>query len=301
MKKWIINICMIVFVGNLQILIAQERVSSIRETLLNPHAEKVLVVAHRGDWRNAPENSLAAIESAIKMKVDIVELDVKRTKDGQLILMHDQSLERTTTGKGKVSDWMLDSIKTLKLKDGCGIKTKHTVPTLEEAMLVAKGKIMVNLDHAYSFFDEVYEVLQKTGTTSQVIMKGSKPVEIVKKEFGKYLNEVFYMPVVNLDKKDAQKEVENYLNRLHPIAFELVYRKADNPLPVKMKKILQGKSLIWYNTLWDTLAGGYDDDLALENPDKSYGYLINELGTRILQTDRPAYMLEYLKNKGLHD
>lgn len=132
-------------------------------------------------------------------------------------------------------------------------------------------------------------------------MKGSKPVEIVKKEFGKYLDEVLYMPIVNLDKKYAQKEVENYLNRLQPIAFELVYRKVDNPLPVKMKKILQGKSLIWYNTLWNTLAGGYDDDLALENPDKSYGYLINVLGARILQTDRPAYMLEYLKNKGLHD
>ena len=49
MKKWMINFCMIVIVGNLQILAAQERVSSIRETLLNPHAEKVLVVAHRGD------------------------------------------------------------------------------------------------------------------------------------------------------------------------------------------------------------------------------------------------------------
>ena len=301
MKKWIICLCVATLWGSSQILSAQDRIKSIRETLLNPRSEKVLVVSHRGDWRNAPENSLAAIENVIKMKVDVVELDVKRTKDGQLILMHDETLDRTTTGKGKVSDWMMDSIKTLKLRNGCRAKTKHQVPTLEEAMLVAKGRIMVNLDQAYSFFDEVYAILEKTGTANQVIMKGGKSVEVVKKEFGKYLDKVLYMPVINLDKKHAKEEVQNYLDQLQPMAFELVYTKVDNPLPLQMKKTLQGKSLIWYNTLWDTLAGGYDDDLALDDPDKSYGYLINELGARVLQTDRPAYLLEYLRTKGRHD
>ena len=70
-------------------LCAQDRVSQIREKLLNRDQSSVIVASHRGDWRNFPENSLAAIDNAIKMGVDIVELDVQRTKDGQLILMHD--------------------------------------------------------------------------------------------------------------------------------------------------------------------------------------------------------------------
>lgn len=82
-----------------------------------------------------------------------MELDVQKTKDGQLILMHDKTLDRTTTGKGKVAEWTLDSIRTLYLKNGAALKTKHRVPTLEEALWVAKGRVMVNLDKAYPIFD----------------------------------------------------------------------------------------------------------------------------------------------------
>ena len=60
---------------------------------------------------------------------------------------------------------------------------------------------------------------------------------------------------------------------------------------------MAGKSHIWYNTLWDTHAGGHDDDCSLLNKDKGYGYLINNLGATILQTDRPAYLIDYLKHK----
>lgn len=67
---------------------AQERAAQIREKLLNRNLHSVIVVSHRADWRNFPENSLEAIESAIRMGVDVVELDLQRTKDGKLILMH---------------------------------------------------------------------------------------------------------------------------------------------------------------------------------------------------------------------
>ena len=69
---------------------AAQRAAAVRKALQNPKYKKVLVVAHRGNWRSsAPENSLAAIDSAIQMKIDIVELDVWKTKDGKLVLMHD--------------------------------------------------------------------------------------------------------------------------------------------------------------------------------------------------------------------
>lgn len=277
---------------------AQSRVDSILTKLRNPDLQEVLVVAHRGDWRNFPENSIAAIESAIKMGVDIAELDVQRTKDGHLILMHDATLDRTTTGKGRVDEWTLDSIRTLKLKNGCAIRTKHDVPTLEEALMYAKGKILINLDKADRYFDEVYFLLEKTNTANQIIMKGQRSPEEVQKHFGKYLDKVIYMPVVNLERESAVDKMDDFLNSLKPIAFELLFANPNNPVPQQMKQKLAGKSLIWYNTLWDTLAGGCDDDLALEDPDKAYGYLVETLGARIIQTDRPKMLIDYLIKKG---
>ena len=261
----------------------------------------VIVVAHRGDWRNFPENSLEAIDNAIKMGVDIVELDVKKTKDGELILMHDRTLDRTTTGKGLVSENTLSDIRKLNLRNGCNIRTIHKVPTLEEALLHAKGKIMINLDQADLYFDQIYELMKKTGTTKQIIMKGRRPVAEVKKQFGDYLEDVIYMPIVDLDASGAEKHIEAFIKDMSPVAFELLFVKDTNLLPKKIATTLNGRSLIWYNTVWDTMAGGHDDDMSLQNPDSGYGYLIDTLGCRIIQTDRPAYLLDYLRKRKLHD
>lgn len=282
-------------------LYAADRVDKIRERILSRDQKTVIVAAHRGDWRNFPENSLEGIDNAIKMGVDIVELDVKRTKDSILIIMHDKTLNRTTNGKGRISDVTMDSISKLRLLNGCAIRTISKVPTLEQALLHAKGKIMVNLDQADSYFDQVYDIIKKTGTTKQIIMKGSKPIEDVKKDFGKYLNSVIYMPIVNLDKKGAQEQIEKFVTEINSVAFELLFVKDTNPLPFEIKSILAGRSLIWYNTLWDTMAGGHDDDMSLSDPNKGYGYLIDTLGARMIQTDRPQYLLNYLRSRGLHE
>lgn len=285
----------LIAVGCLAGISAQNRVEQIRKKLLSPDSTSVIVVAHRADWRFAPENSLAAIENSIRQGADVVELDVQKTKDGQLILMHDKTLDRTTTGKGKIAEWTLDSIRTLYLKNGAALKTKHRVPTLEEALLTAKGRVMVNLDKAYPIFDEIFPVLEKTGTVGQIIMKGSKPVAEVKKDLGKYLDRIIYMPIVNLDKPGAMQQIDDFMKELHPVAFELLFESDTCRLPKQVKAKLEGKSKIWYNTLWDTMAGGHDDDMSLENPDKGYGYLIDTLGATIIQTDRTAYLLEYLQ------
>ena len=91
------------------------------------------------------------------------------------------------------------------------------------------------------------------------------------------------------------------MKALRPAAIEIIYSDPKNPLPPKIKQFLFKKSLIWYNTLWGSLAGNHDDNLALTDPEKSYGYLIEQLGARILQTDQPAYLLDYLRKKGWHN
>ena len=263
-------------------VMAQNRIERIREKLQNCDQTSVIVASHRGDWRNFPENSLEAIESAIQMGVDIIEIDLQRTKDGELILMHDATLNRTSTGAGAIADTTLAYIQTLKLRNGCNIRTKHKVPTLREALLV-------------------YELLIETGTTKQIVMKGNKSAEEVKALYGNYLKDVIYMPIVDLDNENAEVQIEMFISDMHPVAFELLFREDSNPLPIKLKDSLKGRTLIWYNTLWDTMAGGHDDDASLADFDSGYGHLIDKLGARIIQTDRPQFLLDYLRSRNLHE
>ncbi len=278
----------------------ENRADSIRERILSREPGFVLVVAHRGDWRYAPENSIAAIEHSISVGVDIVELDLQMTRDSVLILMHDATLNRTTTGKGRVCDWTMDSIRTLKLKNGCGIRTKHQVPTLEEALLAAKGRVLLNLDKADRYFGLIVPILERTGMSRHIIMKGGRPADEVLADYGDMLGEIIYMPVVNIELPGAEALIEGFLSAMKPAAYEIVYA-GDDGLARRTRSRLDGEALIWYNTLWDSLCGGHDDDLSLEDPDAAFGYLIDELGADIIQTDRAEHLLKYLRDKGLHD
>lgn len=271
------------------------RSEQIRADLLNPDCQRVLVASHRADWRGWPENSIPAIESAIAMGVDIVELDLQCTADSQLIIMHDSKLNRTTTGKGLVAEMTLDSIRTFRLKNGVNIRTRHEIPTLREVLLLCKGRVLINLDKADRYFDLVVPLLQETGTTRQIIMKGRKPADEVRALYGQYLNEVIYMPVVDMNDSASVETFSAHLAS-NPCAFELCWRTDDGYVR-EASKMAKGKALLWVNCLWDTLCGGHEDDQAMLDPDAHYGYLIDSLGFRIIQTDRPEYLINYLQSK----
>ena len=80
-----------------QLAVAQNRIAEIRENLLGNHPDKILVVSHRADWRNAPENSLQGIQNCIDMGVDMVEIDLKRTNDLQKNQIKDLKTELRKT------------------------------------------------------------------------------------------------------------------------------------------------------------------------------------------------------------
>lgn len=110
-----------------QMVSSTKKVDALLKTLNTPMSKNVMVIAHRGDWRSAPENSIQAIKNVIEMGVDMVEIDIQKTKDGELVLMHDTKLDRTTTGKGKVSDYTLEEIKKMYLQRcGCTNITWNT-------------------------------------------------------------------------------------------------------------------------------------------------------------------------------
>ncbi len=277
-----------------------KKIKAIINHLNNPSDKYVLVTAHRGDWRNAPENSIQAIKNCIEMGVDIVEIDVRMTKDSVLVLMHDKTLDRTTTGEGSVSDWTLDSLQTINLKNGCGVATHHKIPTLEEAMQVIHGKILVNLDKCSDYMDKAFEVIENTGTLDQVIFKGKKDLDAVNEQYGNLLDKIIYMPIIRKSTPYLEAHVDDFLTEYHPVAFEVIYSTDDSPMFDVIETIKENDCRVWVNTLWESLCGEHDDDRAVNDPDGSWGWVI-EHGANIIQTDRPALLLEYLRKNGLHD
>ena len=269
--------------------------------VLNPKSQRVLVTAHRGDWRNTPENSIQALKNCIAMGVDIMELDLKKTKDGHLVIMHDQTIDRTTTGKGDVSDYTLAEIKTFFLRSGSGHPTKHHVPTFIEILAIAKDKIIIDVDKGYDYYPQVIKELREQGMIGQAIVnvKGSTPLSQIEQEVGKIEEDITIMPIVDMKRADASEIIASY--KPHQKTIIQANFSTDTLSVLKNIASLRTNYGLWINSLWPEQNGGHDDDLAVEEnkKDESWGWLISRKAN-LIQTDRPKELIEYLRAKKLH-
>jgi glycerophosphoryl diester phosphodiesterase len=129
------------------------------------------ISGHRGGLNKGfPENSIEAFENTLRHTPATFEIDPRLTKDGAIVLMHDATLERTTTGKGKVSDYTLAELKKLHLKDVEGTVTPYRIPTLEEAIRWAKGKTVLILDWKDVPFERTAKVIKDMHAESHVMV-----------------------------------------------------------------------------------------------------------------------------------
>ncbi|QJD79779.1 glycerophosphodiester phosphodiesterase family protein [Spirosoma rhododendri] len=283
--------------------LAQTRpVDPIIRQLHDPNSKQVLVVAHRGDWRSNPENSVRAIESAIAMGVDVVEIDLKKTKDGVLILMHDETIDRTTSGHGKPADYTWAELQKLTLKNEHGGPTRQRIPTFEQCMNTAKNRVMINIDKGYDYYKDTYDVLVKTGTVDHAIIKSYKTYEEVKAENGDLLGgKLAYMPIINMAKANAKASIQSYETNLKPVAYELNFSSDSALVNSNYQIIPQTGSKLWFNSLWASQDAGHDDERSVEEsqPNDGWGWLIAH-GATMIQTDRPAELIAYLRQRKLH-
>ena len=278
-------------------------VEKILHRLKNPVDAYVLVVSHRGDWRYAPENSLQAIQRCIDLGVDIVEIDVRLTKDGHLVAMHDLTVDRTTNGTGPVSNLTLEEIKQLRLKNACGVRgSQLQVPTLEEIMLLAKGRIMVNLDKTEGkTVREAYDVLKVTETIDHAIFKGNDSYAVMREKYGSLLDSIIYMPKLWSENADVKNYLANYEGTLDPFMYETLFHSESAETFKLIPQLRKQGDTFLAVALWDDLVAGHTDEMALvEGPESAWGWLIKR-GANAIMTDRPKELIEYLQNEGLHE
>lgn len=107
----------------------------------------IVVSGHRGGMVTGyPENCIESFEKTLTMMPSFFEIDPRLTKDSVIVLMHDATIDRTTTGKGKVSDYTYAELQQFFLKDREGNVTPYKIPTLEECIAWSRGKTILNLD-----------------------------------------------------------------------------------------------------------------------------------------------------------
>lgn len=278
--------------------------SKAYELLHSANKDYILVAAHRGEWTLAPENSIPALEYSIQFGVDIMETDVRLTKDGQIVIMHDYTVDRTTNGTGKVSDLTLAEIKKLKLRNNSGGMTDLEVPTLEEYIKIAKGKIILYLDKAgYDLpnhqkghlIKKLIETVKKHDYLQETMLVLDMPYSQAKAILGNDLEKINYVPVIEESISNLNSYVDEYLTKLKPVAFQFRIADINSESYKQLDKILKSSSKAFVAATWKNHTAGHDDLVSiLERPSKGWGWIV-EKGFTILETNYPRDLIKYLE------
>jgi len=241
-----------------------------------PEDDQVYVIAHRGAHLGIPENSIAAYEEAIRLGCDFIEIDVRTTKDGQLISMHNASIDQYVTGNtGKVKDLTLTEIRKLDIGEKVGAKWRGTlIPTLEEILQVSKGKIKIYLDLKDADPTEIISMLKKYRVEDQVVWYISgflhKTIMEVKQECSACL----VMPdpgnITNIERISVAYNPPVIATDMDHLSSEFV-QKAHELRMLVFTDDEKGNPEEWENMI--------------------------SMGTDGIQTDHPGELLEYLQSR----
>ena len=146
------------------------------------------VFAHRGWSGKYPENTMLAFEKAIEINVDGIELDVHMSKDNQLVIIHDETVDRTCNGKGYVKDMTVEELKALDASAGfMGVYGKTEIPTLREYLervkdlpLITNIELKTNINDYEGLPEMVYELIKEFGLQDRIIISSFNHYSVMK-------------------------------------------------------------------------------------------------------------------------
>lgn len=226
----------------------------------------IKVLGHRGCAGLEPENTLLAFKKAIDLGVDLIEFDVRMTKDRKLVVIHDEKVDRVSDGQGLVRDFTLKEIKKLDLKK------KEKIPTLEEAIDFLKDKkpkIVIEIKEPETF-DEILKIVKKKKLENKVLIVSFWPEVLRKiKEINPKIETGFLFRI-------KPKNLISLLKRIKVDGIGVHYSIADENL-VKICRQNNLKINVW-----------------TVNEPKDIERMI-ELGVNIISSDYPNRVLERLR------
>lgn len=251
--------------------------------------ENIFVAAHRG-WRSKyPENTMAAFRAAVELGVDQIETDVRVTKDGELVLIHDAAVDRTTNGSGLVCDMTFAELRALDAGNG------EQIPTLTELLELVKDHPTITLDIelkeyptegrealAYSVCDRTLKLLEAYAFAHRCVINtwSGKLHEYVQKTYGNTYKQHVYYP---------QKHLGVCTEDPYRYAYcTCVFGVLEGTTSVEEVKQLHKETGV---RIW---AGAYAKD------EKNVELAV-EIGAELITCDNPDEVLAILRKKNLHE
>jgi len=246
------------------------------ETFLCAQDPAVVAISHRGEHLHHPENTIPAFEEAIRVGADFIEVDVRTTADGKLVLSHDDSVNRCTNGAGEVRKMTFEEVERLD----AGIKSAPEfagtrVPTFDEVLKLAHGKIGVYVDLKSATSQAIVDALRKSDMIDRVVIyRGAIPQL---KEIQQIEPRLKVMP-----ESRTVDNVKAAIESLHP------------------KVIAFGASDFFEEIIRLTKASGaavYVDRMGKTDAPEGWQSAIDS-GADGIQTDLPGPLVEYLRKQG---
>ena len=253
------------------------------------NADHVSIAAHRGGYGEdrqdrAPENSLANLEVAIRKGFDVYETDIRRTRDGVFVIVHDAVLDRETNGKGPVEKLSIDEVKALRKRYRDGSLSEFQVATFEELLRAGKGRIRFKPDlkpGVIDHFGELAELIHQLEMKDDVFMRtGLKDVEKIKQacEAGAPAVEVMF-------KVDRVEQVRRIAREFSPATIQMNVEKGEVISQGKREAIQEAVKL---GLVVET--HGYSDFSQLSD--------LIDAGVRMVHTAIPDETLIFLQKEG---
>jgi len=228
-----------------------------------------VVISHRGNHVKVPENTIAAIQEAIRVGADYVEIDLRTTKDGYLVLSHDATVDRMTDGKGKVRDLTFEEIGRLKVgKDS----VMYRMPVFRDVLNVCKGRVNIYLDFKDADVEETYRQIKAAGMEKQVVVYLNK-VE----QYAQWKKAAPAMPLMG-SLPDQVKTPVQFRQFLEKAQLEVL----DNVYDTALQAVAHEKGIaLWLDVesagegpaLWDKALAWNIQGLQTDHPEALVGYL----------------------------
>ncbi|MGG6894367.1 glycerophosphodiester phosphodiesterase family protein [Rhizobium sp. BR 315] len=264
-------------------------------------ARDCAIVVHRGIWRAAPENSLLSIERAISAGYDVVEIDVRRSNDGELFLLHDDTLERMAGRDQEPEALTLQQLSSLSLRDRDGGEanpmTEEKLPSLKDVFDLTRGRIFIHLDvKRRHMIPDVIACARAMGVDQQVDFWGDLKTgeDFAWIRANVSAQAVPFMAKTRLVAPDVGSQLD-LLFQLNPFLCEIYFDRLEQ---VAERQALFRKAgiALWVNTLDSVSCAGFTDSTALKDPEAIWGRLI-DAGISAIQTDEAAALRAYLDSR----
>jgi glycerophosphoryl diester phosphodiesterase len=259
------------------------------------------VIAHRGSWHHAPENSIASIRAAADLGCTVAEVDVRLTKDGALILMHDETTLRMTGTALLPEETTLAELRALTLKERDGLgdakSTDHLIPTLEEALEAARGRIYLDLDlKDRGIAPQVIACVKRAGLEDLVDLKFT--IETAEDTARlRQMQDDSGIAVMAMVKFTTATEVALMEALLAHPPF-MVETKFDDieRLAVQSARLAEAGTAVWVNSLDVSHCLDFNDTNAMKDADRIWGALL-AAGISAIQTDESEALIAWLNTR----